>query len=241
MAYSFNGSNQYLRRGDTCGVTAAPCSMAIWFRATGTISSYATPIGFGGNASAEILNVSAHHTDLKLRWYSTSGAYAQTSAGFSMNVWNHVLGVEAANDSRAIYLNGANKGTNSTNMNPWPELEATALGRGEPGQNYWPGELAWGAIWNAALTDADAAALAKGWHPTLIKPQNLVAFWPLGGLDPQDPKDGWGGYDLTAYNSPGEVDHPAGLLYPQGPRIVAPGTAPAASVVPWHLIIGSAA
>jgi hypothetical protein len=143
--------------------------------------------------------------------------------------------------SRAVYLDGANKATNGNAANIWPGPVNTSVGWRPVGSLNWQGYLAWAAIWNVALDDADAAALAKGWHPTLIKPQNLVAFWPLGGLDPQDPKDRWGGYDLTAYNAPTEVDHPAGLLYPQGPQIVAPGTAPAASPVPWHLMIGSAA
>ena len=43
------------------------------------------------------------------------------------------------------------------------------------------GDLAEAAVWNVALTDAEVAALARGIHPFLIRPDALVAYWPILG------------------------------------------------------------
>lgn len=237
MAYRFNGSNQYLRRADLCGITGPPFSLAVWFRHTIDASEYL--FGFQRDAVSSERAMVYGNPGNYLRFYYRD-VYAQASAAYPQDTWNHALGVAVSDSERHVYLNGRNKGSNTTSSSApqWQYME-TSIARN--GNYYYMGEAAWAALWDVALDDADAAALGAGWHPTLIRPQNLVAFWPLGGLDPQDPKDRWGGYDLTAYNAPTEVDHPAGLLYPQGPQIVAPGTAPADCPVPWHLMIGSAA
>jgi len=245
MAYSYNGSNQYHGRGDTCGLSDYPLSVGLWFNNPLTQSySYCFSLIRTASPSLHQFNLVVRSSG-EFRAYSRDGggaSFAAASATANADTWHHGLAVFVGTHDRRCYLDGGNQGTNSTYRDPWEGgyLDATWLARGYGGQ-YSNSKLAWAGLWDAALDDADAAALGKGWHPTLIKPQNLVAFWPLGGLDPQDPKDRWGGYDLTAYNAPTEVDHPAGLLYPQGPQIVAPGAAPPASLVPWHLMIGSAA
>jgi len=236
MAYGFNGSNQYLQRTDTCGISGTGFSIGCWFK---TPSSNADFI-FGLCDSASYSQFLLYDNGNRYLYAYEAGTAAVASAQFSNGTWHHALGVSIHNTSRAVYLDGANKGTSGGATSVWPGPTLTEVAHRTKNNNYWAGQVAWASIWNAVLTDADAAALGKGIHPTLVKPQNLVAFWPLGGLDPQDPKDRWGGYDLTAYNSPTEEEHPAGLLYPQGPQIVAPGTAPPASSVPWHLMIGSA-
>ena len=46
-------------------------------------------------------------------------------------------------------------------------------------QNYCDGSLAEAAIWNAALSDAEVAALATGVSPLLVRPGSLVFYAPL--------------------------------------------------------------
>lgn len=35
-----------------------------------------------------------------------------------------------------------------------------------------------GAYWDTALTDKEIAALAQGWPPYLVRPENLVSYCP---------------------------------------------------------------
>ena len=63
-------------------------------------------------------------------------------------------------------------------------------------------------MWNIDLADgaytADVAGLEQGFSPARIRPQNLIAYWPLvRGL-----QDVRGGHTLTATNSPVVVEHP---------------------------------
>jgi len=138
-------------------------------------------------------------------------ARAATTAGPSASAWFHAAYVESAVDSRAVYLDGANKGTNATSSTPTAP-DATAIGRNSdstPGQ-YWSGYVAEAGIWNVALTDAEVASLAAGYSPLFVRPQSLVAYWPLIRDEDQDRV---GGYDMTAYNTPAVAAHPA-IIYP---------------------------
>ncbi|MHC4316732.1 MAG: LamG domain-containing protein, partial [Planctomycetota bacterium] len=60
------------------------------------------------------------------------------------------------------------------------------------------GKIAHGFIYNVVLTDAEILRLANGALPTEIRPESLVAYWPLIDND----KDIIGGYDMTPENSP---------------------------------------
>lgn len=165
-------------------------------------------------------------------WGRTVGAAwktAETTAGFALNTWFHAAFVTATSASRAVYLNGANKGTNSAVMTP-VGVDSTTVGRLTRASHasYMSGRIAWPAIWNVALSDDEVAALAAGAHPTMIRPGSLAAFWPLGGLDTEETDGGtardiWGGYDLTANSDavgPGIADHLGGLIYPASPQMV---------------------
>ncbi len=121
---------------------------------------------------------------------------AETSTSYSTGTWHHACGVAAANNSRAVYLDGAGKGTNG--VNKVLTLDRTAIGRNiQLGAQALNGRMAELGIWNTALSDDEVASLARGFVPTLIRPQSLVSYWPLiGRLDPE--LDRWnGGNDLT--------------------------------------------
>jgi hypothetical protein len=45
--------------------------------------------------------------------------------------------------------------------------------------NWLSGKVAEAAVWNVALTITDVAVLNAGYSPLFVKPQNLVAYWPL--------------------------------------------------------------
>jgi hypothetical protein len=68
------------------------------------------------------------------------------------------------------------------------------------------------AIWSAALTDAEAAILALGISPLLVRPASLAAYWPM--IRDTD-RDLVGDYHWTPYNSPTIATHPPKIRYPR--------------------------
>lgn len=158
-----------------------------------------------------------------LRAWTNPGGYAASTVGYSANTWQHALGVWAAVDDRRVYLAGGNKGTNSSSGAP-ENIENTMIGA----ISVWSGAAVWtgaylsgrqaeAAIWNATLDDVDALLLAAGVRPYMVKPGNLVAYWPMHVAAML--KDLIGSYDMTAYNSPTTAEHPP-ILTLGGPLYV---------------------
>jgi len=64
-----------------------------------------------------------------------------------------------------------------------------------------------------ALSAGEVAALGAGASPLAVRPQSLVAYWPLyGNVSPET--DIISGYDMTLYNSPTEADSHPPLSFP---------------------------
>lgn len=71
------------------------------------------------------------------------------------------------------------------------------------------------AIWNTHITASELSALCNGACAIQIKPQNLVAYWPLGGRYQRSGNDMWkNGHNLTLSGSLIEADHPR-IRYPK--------------------------
>lgn len=157
------------------------------------------------------------------------GGVALTTTGFSANTRHHACGVFAANNDRAIFIDGGSKGTDTTVSND-AGLDAVSIGRSgdaSPG-NYMSGSIAEAAIWDVALTDVEVAILAAGYSPLFVRPQNLVAYWALIRDEDQDRV---GGYDMTPFNTPTIAAHPP-VLYPAPQSIIVPAIVAAGANVP---------
>jgi hypothetical protein len=138
-----------------------------------------------------------------------------------LNTWHHACGVFAGQTSRSVYLDAAGKQTGTVDV-PLSDYNVTnigVLGSGAILGNYWDGDLAHAAIWNVALTDAEVASLAIGFSPLFVRPQNLLAYWPLLRSD----NDIVGGYHMTAFNGPTWIDQPP-IIMPAAPFISFPTT-----------------
>jgi hypothetical protein len=140
---------------------------------------------------------------------------ASTVDTWNINAWNHLVGVFTNSTSRSVLLNGGTKGTNATDVAMPGGLNNTALGRlNQSSATYeTSGRLAEVGLWNVALTDADQAALADGYSPDQVRPESLVAYWPL--IRDTD-IDIVGGYTLTANNAPTVADHAPMIYAAQG-------------------------
>ncbi len=140
-----------------------------------------------------------------LWWHVEAGGndYAETTSGYSANQWHMAVAVEASSISRAVYLDGGNKGTNTTDLSP---ANADRIRLGYAGDttpdNPASVKIAVAAVYNMALSDADVIALWNGGDgvlPTSVQGGNLVSWWLGGDENDNDQK---ASNDLTAIGSP---------------------------------------
>lgn len=99
--------------------------------------------------------------------------------GIRLRTWFHMVGVYASAADHRVYLDGGNKGTDTTSQTP-AGLNRTSIGIRDESSPVSPwaaggrGFIVWPAYWNIALSDGEALALAQGCPPWLIRPANLV-------------------------------------------------------------------
>lgn len=143
---------------------------------------------------------------------------ASTSTTYALNAWQHVCGVFAATSSRAVYLDGGGKGTN-TGVAATGAPNRTSIGRlSKTTPAYYSDALiAVPAVWSVALSDDEVALLAAGLRSTMIRPEALVAFWPLYGPGAGPEWDEIGSFDLTITGATPADDPP--LWLPEAPAI----------------------
>jgi hypothetical protein len=116
-------------------------------------------------------------------YFASSWADAASTQALAADTWYHVIAVFSASNSRACYVDGGNKGTNSTALSPNDSfLDRVRLASSAQEQERDIQELSgYGsefAIWNTALTDDDVAAIGGCAPYELIKPGNLVFHHP---------------------------------------------------------------
>lgn len=218
MARLFDDASSEYLEIDQAVVTAYPLTLAAWFYSDSTTIDQALVYVGDKDVGEEMqaLRVSGAIGGDPIRAFSFRSGFssdAQTTAGYSANTWHHACAVFSAATSRAAYLDGGNKGTDTGNVVIGATYDRTSIGRrGDSTPDaYMSGHIAGAAVWNAALSDDEAAILAKGYSPLFVKPENLVAYWPLvRGLN-----DRVGGYTLTASGTTVSAHPP--VIYPAPP------------------------
>ena len=203
MARLFNdAASDTLKRTASVPVTGAPLTMACWFRSDDQAINQ-NLMSLGNSLTSDnffLLDIRGAVSDnLRAISESTLAIAISTSAGaYTANQWDHAAGVFASTTSCVAYLNGVAATADTTAVTP---VGINQVGLGVLFRNtdadYLSGRLAEAAIWNAALDAAEVAALAKGISPLLIRPQSLIAYWPLLGNDSPE-LDRKNGFTLTA-------------------------------------------
>lgn len=171
-------------------LTAAPLSIGGWANFA-SISANKIVAGLYNSASGDNVNefmllLNSGNTIGFGTGDGTTRSSATTSTTLTANTWRHLMGVTSAANSRAVYLDGGGKGTESTSRTP-SGINRTSFGKQDNagtalnmGSTDLLGE--WG-LWNIALSDADVLALAGGISPLLMHPEALVGYWPLVGIN----------------------------------------------------------
>lgn len=209
-------SSQYLE-SSTTPVAAVPFSMGCWFKPDDITTSHTLLAldTIGGSDRFVIVAAGAVAGDF-VNAVASAGVQgiAVSSAAFTAGAWQHTLAVFASATSRTVYLNGGNSGTNTTSVTPVPTAVHVGARYNTTIAGFAGSVIAEAGIWDAALTADDALMLASGVSPLLVRPANLVAYWPLMGRNSPE-IDPVGGYNLTLANAPTVADH-CRIFYPKG-------------------------
>ncbi len=203
-----NGTNQYLQVTGGAPVASVPLSMACWFKVPNITEAHVTISLADENAVNHYFNMDIRGDvggdPVRAVARGTSQYTAITSSGFSANTWSLGVVVFTNATSRAAYLNGGNKGTETTDQTP-AGIDIVTIGvldTNDEFHEYMNGNIALVTLWDIALGDADVTALwnsGAGVDPTTIQSGNVVAHW-FDGTEVDT--DHVGSFDLTPYNSP---------------------------------------
>jgi hypothetical protein len=194
--------------------------MACWARVSVTTTAQAfMSINTSSAADRHTLTMNATGNVLA----NTNGGTntSQTTGAMSANVWTHCAGVWSASNSRTAYLNGTAATANTNNVTP-TGLTTTLLGarRDTTLGLYLTGQLAECCIWSVALDAAEINSLAKGLRAFQVRPDSILAYWPLGGHFGEVDEDfSGGGHLLTANGAVGwnQVYPPIIAFQPSAP------------------------
>lgn len=193
-------------------ISAYPFTMACWVRST---SATAAQIAMalqdkdtGNNYHQLAIRGDVGGDLVECISRNTTQVQAQTSSGYTANVWHHIAGVWSASNARAAFIDGGSKGTNTSNVT-FASQDSVSVGHAgdsTPGNNII-GQVAEAGIWNVALTDNEIAMLAAGVSPLHVRPSGLVRYWPLLAYAGDAPDYSGHGGTLTAAGTPAEADH----------------------------------
>lgn len=205
--YDTSGT-QILSRSGGSPVTAVPLTLSCWcwVGANGVEESL---VNLRNSASTSAFAVQRTTTGAaRVRINSGAGtATATTATTAPVGAWSHFCATFTTTTSRSVFLNGFAKATNTTSRTP------SGITVTEVGLDISSGDIiAFPAIWNVVLTDGEILQLAQGADPRTIRPQNLVAFWPLNtpgstveyDHNPFKPRR----YDLTVTGATPAIDPP---------------------------------
>ena len=189
MARAFvAASSQFVEYNGAGGIPTGgyPFTFSCWFKPNSLHQAFlVTESQRAGTHYVSLLILASGHLRAQLD-PGTGAILAETTASYTANAWHHACAVFTNNNSRTIYLDGANAVTTTTACFYPSAMDTISAGRliiSSAGSNYFDGSLAEVFIINRALSAAEIAALASGTPParSVVKfAQSL--YWPLWGL-----------------------------------------------------------
>lgn len=163
---------------------------------------------------------------------TTGNATAQAAVTISdTTTWHHLCFVSSANNSRSIYVDGANKVTETTSRTP-SGVNLTQAGLAGDSTLDANLKIAHLSVWSVALSDGEVATLAAGALPFTVEPANLVDYYPLGSNASPETDYGSLNHSLTVTGASYDSDTPTvGYLDEQFVKLTSvSGTSPCNSI-----------
>ena len=211
MARLFDdGSSQYLSNGSAI-LTDYPMSFSGWFYSDDDTISQGI-VSICDSVSITRIGLLISSDDKVFTFYGSNPQGIKSTTSWSTNTWHHAAGTVTSATAAAAYLDGGGKDTTTANGGALSGLDATYIGANDQAADatigqYMSGRIAEVGVWNVVSTDAEIVILALGYSPLLVRPQSLVAYWPLiGKTSPEI--DIVGGFGMTLNNSPTATEHP---------------------------------
>lgn len=220
MAISLNGSTQYLRRSSAV-LTGIPLTMTALVKknslTTDTCILY-TELQSNNSYIGLFARSTAVNSNMiqGIISYTAVGSVAWNGSTYSTGDWNFVAIRCISTTSRDIWYNQT-KTSNTTSQSFISNMDEFVIGRWDHSSPtlYFDGAIAEVGCWNIDLSDDEMIALSRGYSPSMIRNQNLVAYYPLGGIYGKNSNDYWkNSYIMTEYGTPTYTDHPR-VIYKQ--------------------------
>lgn len=218
---SGSGDNRFNSAAGSVPATAAPLTMACWFRAVDPTVGNQTLVNLRLNTSSgdhRFTLTTQSTAKLLLLARDTAFGIASTVNLISADTWSHVVGIFTSSTDRRAVLNGdwANSGVNVTDITPVGVNQTQVVIVGTS-TNPLKGEIAEVAVWTAALTQAEVELLATGASPRRVRPASLAFYAPMRSGDANGNElDLIGGILLTEDGTMGISAHPPDVLLRAG-------------------------
>jgi hypothetical protein len=214
-------------------VTAAPFTVSAWARCTDSGTGIFRRVLSIGDKDVNNQKWDLIFTEFfgrAVRWQAetSAGAAFAFRGSWSVNAWHHVCGVEAASNSRHLYLDGSIGTSDTTSRAP---SGADRISVGKPAGSspasveYFTGDIAEVGIWDVALTADEIASLARGVVPPLVRPASLVFYAPIVGRSTVV-RDLVGGLSLTLSGTSASAHPRVRRAKPKTFAFLAPGIPP---------------
>jgi hypothetical protein len=231
MSRSFNGSNQYAEATNVGLSSTNTATFACWFYPIQDNGITGIFISRTGGFSGLLFN-SAAGNPFSASW-NTNGYGTATGLNPTLNQWNFGAGVVTPANINA-YLGTAGGTLNSAQTytgNPGAISPTTwDLARDPGGNLLLDGFIAEAAIWNASLILPELDALLAGVPPHCVRPQALVGYWPLWGLQSPEPDLSGNANNMTLTGSPPQANHAPVTLFTRKARTAVEPAGTAGSV-----------
>jgi uncharacterized protein (DUF736 family) len=214
MAYEFAAaSSQSLSVADNAAldITGA-LSVAVWMKSTGV---YTSPVSHLCSKASTAADGRAYTLQLSSDGKvssnnNSSGAAAQnhitTGATVVGTAWRHAAHTFSPSTFARVYLDGTQDAerTDSVPASIYNNAGTLNIGGLAGSIVFFNGLIAEVGVWNAALTAAEIASLAKGMTCDKVRPQSLVFYAPLV----RNLQDVRGGLTITNNNTATVANHP---------------------------------
>lgn len=185
---SFDGTSNGTAVGSTTEITGPPATICAWFQDTTTASAHAivTVTDSAAGFTGLLQLVTQSPGKIAAGTYNgTTYDQALTTTTFTTNTWASACGVWTSATSRAAFLNGGGKGTNTTSITP-SSIDILSVGyrASNTPALHLSGIIAEVGIWNVALSDDEVAMLGGlggggGMAPPCIRRDALVGYYPM--------------------------------------------------------------
>jgi hypothetical protein len=189
VSRAVNGTTSTLTRADQTELRVAfPMTVSFWWK--GTVHANFTymlskVVTAGDHPSYGFSFSNAGEARFLVAWGTNPSEFTATSttAG-SANLydgnWHRVTGTYDGT-TVTCYVDNTSIGTASENRALQYAALSLQMGSFDGTQLFTTGSIADVAIWSAALNTSDIASLTAGFVADLIRPDKLVAYWPLIG------------------------------------------------------------